>query len=461
MTALSAAAALFLLTFAIVRRHGHYDLTSLILVLVSLAVSVAGVCTRRSAERDTRASRVLPWVLGLLVAANFVGLFVRPPAIYLAPGTSLWSFHIGAAMAAVLAASYAMPAVPRWLSRARLPVMIGIYLALGAWTIHASPQPRIDAWHFQQRAAQLLLDGENPWAATYPNIYGHTDFTGSDLLSDGRIRSFPYPPLSLLLSTAGAMWGDVRWALLVATAATAMLINAAGRHDVRSDVVELAPIALLFQGRSFFMLEQSWTEPFVALAVAACAWSLTTRRSAALTFSIAALLSVKQYGLLLVPALWRHGRTSPRILAMGVGVAAVIALPFALWDFRGLWDGVIAYQWLQPFRADALSVPAFWARTFGWTPWQGWGFVAALVTAAVCAGFAPRVTHGSPATMALAGAATYLAFFVCAKQAFFNYYWFVSVLLVVAVRVTDRPLLELERDHRIDTTGTTSGNPQG
>jgi hypothetical protein len=39
--------------------------------------------------------------------------------------------------------------------------------------------------------------------------------------------------------------------------------------------------------------------------------------------------------------------------------------------------------------------------------------------------------------MALAGAATYLAFFVCAKQAFFNYYWFVSVLLVVAV--CDRP----------------------
>jgi hypothetical protein len=40
--------------------------------------------------------------------------------------------------------------------------------------------------------------------------------------------------------------------------------------------------------------------------------------------------------------------------------------------------------------------------------------------------------------MALAAAATYLAFFVFAKQAFFNYYWFVSVLLVVAVRLPDR-----------------------
>jgi hypothetical protein len=37
--------------------------------------------------------------------------------------------------------------------------------------------------------------------------------------------------------------------------------------------------------------------------------------------------------------------------------------------------------------------------------------------------------------MALAGGATYLAFFVFAKQAFFNYYWFVSVLLAIAVRV--------------------------
>jgi hypothetical protein len=186
------------------------------------------------------------------------------------------------------------------------------------------------------------------------------------------------------------------------------------------------------------MLEQSWTEPFVALAAAACAWSLTPQRSAALTVSIAALLSVKQYGLLLVPALWRHGQASGRVLAMGAGVAAMIVLPFALWDFRALWEGVVVYQWAQPFRTDALSVPAFWARTFGSTPWQGWGFVAALLTAAVCAFFAPRETRGSPATMALAGAATYLAFFVFAKQAFFNYYWFVTVLLVVAVRVPDR-----------------------
>jgi hypothetical protein len=438
MTALSAAVALFLLTFAIVRRHGHYDLASLILVVVSLTVSVAGVCARRSAERETRAGRALPWVLALLVATNFVGLFIRPPARYLAPETSLGAFRVGAAMAAVLAASYAIPAVPRWLSRTRLPVMFAIYLALGAWTIDASPQPLIDVWHFQQRAAQLLFDGHNPWAADYPNVYGHTDYTGSVLLSDGRIRSFPYPPLSLLLSAAGAMAGDVRWALLAATAATAAFIHAAGRPGARNHVVELAPIALLFHARSFFMLEQSWTEPFLALAAAACAWSLTTRRSAALTVSIAALLSVKQYAVLLVPALWRHGQASGRVLATGAGVAAMIALPFALWDFRALWDGVVVYQWAQPFRADALSVPAFWALTFGSTPWQGWGFVAAILAAAGCALFAPRETRGSPATMALAAAATYLAFFVFAKQAFFNYYWFVSVLLVVAVRLPDR-----------------------
>jgi hypothetical protein len=448
MTALSAATALFLLTFAIVRRHGHYDLTSLILVVVGLAVSVAGVCTRRSAERETRASRALPWVLASLVAGNFVGLFLRPPAIHLAPGASLGTFRVGAAMAALLAASYALPAVPRWLARTRLPVMIAIYLALGAWTIHASPQPLIDVWHFQQRAAHLLLDGHNPWAADYPNIYGHTDFTGSVLLSDGQIRSFPYPPLSLLLSTAGAMLGDVRWALLAATAATAAVINAAARHEARSHVVELALIALLFQARSFFMLEQSWTEPFVALAAAACAWSLTTQRSAALTVSVAGLLSVKQYAVLLVPALWRHGQANARVLAMGAGVAAMIALPFALWDVRALWNGVVVYQWAQPFRADALSVPAFWARTFGSTPWHGWGLVAAILTAAVCARFAPRETHGSPATMALAGAATYLAFFMGAKQAFFNYYWFVSVLLVIAVCVADRSSVRSARSPR-------------
>jgi hypothetical protein len=307
--------------------------------------------------------------------------------------------------------------------------------------ILASPKPFIDVWYFQQRAAELLLHGQNPWAADYTNIYARDDYIGSALLSHGRVLSSPYPPLSLLLSVPGYLAGDVRWSLLASVAGAAALMVAAARRLglPRGHFSELGAVALLFHARSFFLLEQAWTEPFVALGAAGCIWALAGQRPDVQATAVGVFLSVKQYGLLWLPALWRPARIGARTLAGAIALSATIALPFFVWNPHALWRGVVAFQFEQPFRPDSLSALAMFARFSGTVPWQGLGVVAAVAVALVCAIRAPTDRAGSAAAAALSGAATYLTFFVLEKQAFFNYYWFVCALLAIAITTSARP----------------------
>lgn len=430
-----AALAFTLLALALSRHGGHYDATSVGLVVLALAVSLTGACWRVTPGGDARAARLWPWLAGAVTIGNLAGLSSRSPGTYLVAGTSLAPFRAGLVAATVLAASYMVPAGrARWLDRARLPLLIAIFLALGAWTINASPAPAIDVWHFHQRAAAVLLDGQNPWATDYPNIYGSTDFIADALLANGRVISYPYPPLSLLLTVPGTIAGDARWSTLAAVAGTAAFAVAAARRRGLPDghVAELGAVMLLFHTRSFLMIEQGWTEPFVALSAAACAWALG-HRPAALAVAIGSLLSVKQYGFLLLPALWRQGRVGARALVSGAAIAVAIALPFFLWDPAALWRGVVFFQIAQPFRMDALSVLVWWAHVFGTVPSQTIGFVTAAAAAALCWIRAPRFGVISPSSVMLTGAATYLAFFAFQKQSAFNYYWFASALLAIVM----------------------------
>src|SRR5438067_13369117 len=100
------------------------------------------------------------------------------------------------------------------------------------------------------------------------------------LTADGRVQSFPYPPLSLLLAVPGYLVGDVRWSLLAALLGTAALVVATGRRLglPAGHPAELAATALLCHPRGLLVLETSWTEPFVALGLTATVWAMAGTR---------------------------------------------------------------------------------------------------------------------------------------------------------------------------------------
>ncbi len=113
------------------------------------------------------------------------------------------------------------------------------------------------------------------------------------MVEDGRVQyGFPYPPLSLLMAWPGHRAGDFRYAELAALVVGAAALVAAGRA---SPVAVLAAAVLLFTPRSFFALEQSWTEPFAIAWLGLGVWAASARRPLLAAVMLGLAMATKQY----------------------------------------------------------------------------------------------------------------------------------------------------------------------
>jgi hypothetical protein len=191
----------------------------------------------------------------------------------------------------------------------------------------------------------------------------------------------------------------------------------------------LVAIAFLLHPRGLVVLQYAWTEPFVMLAVGFCAWAAIRKNTVALGVAVGALIAMKQYGVLWIPALWAAKCLGWREIRIGVSVAAVLMLPFFLWHPSAFWRGVVEFQFQQPFRSDSLSVLAAVEAVSGIQLSAAVGFVVAVAAACLVV---RRSAPGVPSA-GLGGAAIFLAFFVFNKQAFLNYYWFSGSLMILAL----------------------------
>jgi len=284
-----------------------------------------------------------------------------------------------------------------------------------------------------RRAFRALGQGINPYAITMPNIYGHDAFYGPGLVVSGRLQAgFPYPLSLLLAGTGHLLGGDYRFANVAAMGLAALLIGTCRPGRVA------AAALFLFTPRTFFVLEQGWTEPYVVRLLAATVWC-ACRAPALVPLALGLLFAVKQYTVLAAPLVvllypgptpWRDtGRT----LLKAALVAAIVTLPFAVADPTAFVHDVIELQLRQPFRGDALSYLAGWVRATGQPPPSWLAFALVPLAIAVSLWRARR----TPAGFAGAVALTFLVFFAFNKQAFANYYFFVIGALCCALAAGD------------------------
>jgi hypothetical protein len=350
------------------------------------------------------------------------------------PGV-LVHFHFAVLLAGLVVLSSVprggLPAAAAW------PVVLALFLTLGAWVIHRSPQPHIDVFVFQQESSRALLAGRNPYTITFPNIYGsaHNYVYGPALMRGERLDfGFPYQPLSLFLALPGYLLaGDYRYAQLAAVGVSALLMVLMGRGDARR-LSLLAMALFLFTPRGFLVLEMGWTEPFVVLGLAATVYC-ALHRPRWLPVALGLLFATKQYTVLIAPLTvlllprplpWRAwGR-----LLLGAGlVAAAVSLPLIMLNVPAYIHSAVTLQFHQPFRRDALS---FLAWVYGrWHVQLPDALALAAVAPAIALALwrSPRTPAGFAASVALA----YYAFLAFNKQAFCNYYFFVIGALCCAL----------------------------
>ncbi|CAA9383225.1 MAG: hypothetical protein AVDCRST_MAG64-801 [uncultured Phycisphaerae bacterium] len=432
-------------------RDGEYWDSAIRWVGVALAATLAAVLLPRLPAPARRSEWAGQFALAALLSAvvyQFHQLLQSPPSGWnewsddlvdkSAGNLQLYKVGVTAAAALTLITLLASLAARRAWWAIPFSATLVAHLLLGVWMVRSAPTPKIDVFVFQQEGARALLDGRNPYAIQNPDIYAGTpqaadrDVYGQNLSSGGKLAfGFPYPPLSLGLSTLGyRAAADHRYAQVVAfTLAGAFLgFSRPGRWGA------LAALLLLFTPRAFFILGRAWTEPFVVCLLALtvfCAYRLPRL----LPVALGLFLASKQYLVFAVPLAWllvrdpRDWRAALKLIGGALLVAAAVSAPLILWDLKAFWHSAVTVQQVAPFREDALSWLVWYFHKTGVKPGLWVAFRATVLMLLLALWLCPR----TPSGFALGLAAVYLPFIAFNKQAFANYYLFVIAALACAL----------------------------
>src|SRR4029079_2730285 len=110
-----------------------------------------------------------------------------------------------------------------------LAILAQSIVLLWSWrtTLRFDRKPFMDVYVFQHDASRAVFAGRNPYAMTFPDIYGPNGnwVYAPELVRDGRVLfGFPYMPLTVLWDCLGQLVGDYRIAQLLAFLITAVCI---------------------------------------------------------------------------------------------------------------------------------------------------------------------------------------------------------------------------------------------
>ncbi|HSN29888.1 MAG TPA: glycosyltransferase 87 family protein [Kofleriaceae bacterium] len=395
------ASALFQLGCAV--RAGTYHPTAVLEVIA--AGVLVGVALRAKGTIDAR------WLLGPIGIVVLHGALapLRPPSLDAVSHALTWV----PLATLVIAATYALPA-KRPLAIARF----GALIALGTWLaisiVSTSPHPDIDVFDMQTRGADDLLAGYDPY----------TTVSVTDTNDRSLAVPYTYPPVQLIITTlARATTGDVRFAMAVMLLLAALGARMALRD--RDDLLRDGVALLVIGGPvTAFVLDQALVDvvPLGLMGAAVWAWSSEKRTFAAVLFGLT--FAAKQPLVLGFPLLLLLPGFGKKQLAIALGVAAAITLPFLAWDPSGFLRGTVRYFIDLAPRSDALTVTNLIERRFGHSPGQLLGAASALL---VCTLLWRRVERGLAAMLSLLTIAL-LCMFATGKIAFCNYYFLLSGL---------------------------------
>jgi hypothetical protein len=417
--------AYILLTFSLILSYGHYHPKALITGTLGTIAVIWGVLAEHDVNTKEEMSTNRTLFLGL--TGIMLCSIMNDPLLY--ERASWWHSTYGFFVCGILLilATYCWSGkdMSGPLRTLRILILLSCGVLARVCVPSLSPHPHIDAWTVQQEAVDVFMDGLSPYAHGYEQIYDP-----QTLEMWGYTSGFYYPPLILFyILPFKLLFHDVRYAYIFAELISLWLFWKIINRNCKAlgaNTKELLLLLLALNPVSLLVIEQSWNEPLlnVLLLGFICLWQSGKVLWASIL--LGGFIAAKQYALLALPlvVLLPEFRRFIPVVFMTIGL---FYSPGLLWGAKEM-VGSFLYLWTIPPRADALSFSALFLRKtgmilpdwlFGLTVFSGFGIT--LLTF-------KRSIHGYIAALCI----IFIITFWMGKQAFCNYYYFLSVVFLAA-----------------------------
>jgi hypothetical protein len=285
-----------------------------------------------------------------------------------------------------------------------------------------------DVFREMQVATGALAHGMDPYGPTVQAMIPVSDHAA--YLTP---EHFGYGPGILLLGLPGRLLGDVRLSQAAIWVAIAVVIAVVARRQPIAVAVGSTALVLL-SPFGVDLAEHAFNDATGVLCL--LLWFLGRQRHprwARLALAVALTTKPTILAGLLVMLVW--SRSARRDIRWGLGIAATIVVPFALWDGIGNFLHATVELWLGPVflvnRADAITVGVF-IHTYG-LPYLP---SVAIITATLLTGvLILRRRPRDSVDLLLGGAVLTIAYLILGHIAFLNYYSVAAVLLMAAIAI--------------------------
>jgi hypothetical protein len=185
-------------------------------------------------------------------------------------------------------------------------------------------------------------------------LHGHNVYTqhwNPKLLDQATIYAY-FPGAAVVLTPFYALFGDVRFGIILAWLVSALLI---GRTARGPQAAAFGALLLLFPylTRS---VEQSWSEPLILVVLLLMVGAVKSDRPGWAILALAVLLTFQQYDLIFVPLVAAWPEFGLKRAVLSVASAAAFIAPWALTAPHAFVQGAIVYEFRYPFASLSLSV---------------------------------------------------------------------------------------------------------
>jgi hypothetical protein len=320
----------------------------------------------------------------------------------------------------------------------------------------ASPDPVVDVWVALRDAPRHLLEGHNPYTASYPDPYATERARSFGIEAPPHNAAFPfYPPLPFLVALPFHAAGlDVRLANVLADLLAALVLFAAARQHGGVRVGALVATLYLFLPRVPFLIEHAWYEPMLAALLGG--GLLLVERGRWSGYLLLGLgLTGKQFGLpMVLPVAWSQ-RRHWRGLLLGIGLAALPIVPFLFWDPSEFLDVILFKHLQRPAMLDSITVYTGFHELLGVSLPRP----LLLGVALVLIGWLSWKTPAQSAASALWVGTVLLVFCVFHTQGYFNYFYLCEFLLLLGVARLGSGVLAPAGDDPVTASPGRRGSP--